>query len=443
VRRIGRAGIEILNRGAADATLAAWQNRAPGGTSAMTSRERVLTALDHREPDRPPKDLSGHRSSGIAAIAYGKLRRHLGLPARPLRVYDPVQQLAIVDEDVLQLLGADTIELGRAFALEDRHWQDWTLPDGTPCLMPAWVNLRREPGRWLILSESGRELAQMPDGVLYFEQTYWPFAEKDDPDHLRDYLGESMWTAVASPPGPLAGGAHGVEVLSEGAARLRTQSDRAIIGLFGGNLLELGQFLYRNDNFFLLLAGDPPRAHEFLDRAVEMHLANLERFLGAVGPHLDIILFGDDLGMQSGPQVSPKMYREYFFPREQTMWRRTKELAPHLKIMLHCCGGVRELLPGLIEAGLDAINPVQITCKGMDPAGLKRDFGTQLTFWGGGCNTQDVLIRGTPAQVRDHVRALADLWRPGGGWVFQQVHNILADAPPENVVAMYEALDRV
>lgn len=408
----------------------------------MTSRERVLAALHHRDSDRPPLDLSGHRSSGIAAIAYAKLRQHLGLPARPIRVYDPVQQLAIVDEDLLQLFGIDTIELGRAFALEDEHWQEWTLPDGTPCLMPAWVNLRRDPDRWVILSDTGRELAQMPDGVLYFEQTYWPFLEEDDLDHLRDHLGQSMWTAIASPPGPLASGPDGLKVLREGAVRLRAQTDRAIIGLFGGNLLELGQFLYRNDNFFLLLAGDPDRAHRFLDKAVEMHLANLDRFLGAVGPHIDLVLFGDDLGMQSGPQVSPRMYREFFFPREQAMWRRAKEVAPHLHVMLHCCGGVRELLPGLIEAGLDAINPVQINCKGMDPAGLKRDFGGQLTFWGGGCDTQQVLIRGTPAQVRDHVRALADIWRPGGGWVFQQVHNILADAPPENVVAMYQALSR-
>lgn len=406
----------------------------------MSPRERVLAALAHREPDRPPVDLSGHRSSGIAAIAYARLRHHLGLPERPLRVYDPVQQLAIVDKDVLDLFHVDTIELGRAFAREDADWQDWVLPDGTPCQIPVWVNLRREPGRWVILSARGRELAQMPDGVLYFEQTYWPFAEADDLDHLPDYLGESMWTAVATPPGPLAAGPNGPSLLREGARRLRAETDRAIIGLFGGNLLELGQFLYRNDNFYLLLAGEPRRAHAFLDRAVEMHLANLERFLGAVGPSIDLILFGDDLGMQCGPQISPKMYREFFFPRQQLMWRRVRELAPNVRIMLHCCGGVRELLPGLIEAGLDAINPVQITCKGMDPAGLKRDFGQDLTFWGGGCNTQEILARAKPAEVRDHVRRLAEIWSPGGGWVFQQVHNILADAPPENIVAMYEAL---
>jgi uroporphyrinogen decarboxylase len=405
----------------------------------MTSRERVLAALAHREADRVPIDLSGHRSSGIAAVAYARLRRHLGLEARPIRVYDPVQQLAIVDEDVLQRFQVDTIELGRAFACEERHWQEWVLPDGTPCLMPAWVNLRREEGRWVIVSPRGRVIAQMPDGVLYFEQTYWPFLERDDLDHLRDYLAESMWTAIASPPGPLAAGPEGVKVLAAGARQLRQRTERAVIGLFGGNLLEMGQFLYRNDRFFLLLAGEPARAHEFLDRIMEMHLANLERFLGAVGSQVDVVLFGDDLGMQSGPQVSPRMYREFFFPRERIMWQRAKELAPQVRIQLHCCGGVRELLPGLIEAGLDAINPVQISCRGMDATELKREFGRQLTFWGGACDTQSVLLRGTPVEVRAHVERQVRILKPGGGFVFQQVHNILADVPPENVVAMYDA----
>jgi uroporphyrinogen decarboxylase len=407
----------------------------------MTSRERVLASLNHREPDRIPVDLSGHRSSGIAAMAYAKLRQHLGLPTKPIRVYDPVQQLAIVDEDVLQLFRVDTIELGRGFALEAKHWADWTLPDGTPCFMPAWALPQPDNGDWILRSPSGRVIARMPEGVLYFEQTYYPFAEEDDLDRIEQLFDEGMWTGVKSPPGPLVGGPDGMKLLAEGAQRLRSQTDRAILGLFGGNLLEMGQFFYRNDNFLMLLAGNPKRAHEFLDRVVQIHLRNLERFLGAVGPHIDIILFGDDLGMQNGPQISPKMYREFFQPREIVMWKRVRELAPNLKIQLHCCGGVRELLPGLIEAGLDAINPVQITCRGMDPAGLKQEFGARLTFWGGGCDTRETLIHGTPAQVREHVKRLMDIWRPGGGYVFQQVHNILADAPSANVAAMYEAVN--
>ena len=376
-------------------------------------------------------------------MAYARLREQLDLPKRPIRLYDPVQQLAIVDEDVLQRFRIDTIELGRAFALEDKWWTDWELPDGTPCLMPVWAKPEKVDGDWVINSQaSGRTIARMPAGVIYFEQTYWPFAEEDNLETLREIMPESMWTGIASPPGPVVGGADGPKLLAEGAQRLRKETDRAIIGLFGGNLLEMGQFLYRNDNFFLLLAGNPERAHEFLDKVVEMHLANLERFIAAVGPHIDVILFGDDLGMQKGPQISPRMYREFFQPREKRMWDRVRQLAPHLKIMLHCCGGVFELLSGLVEAGLDAINPVQITCAGMDPAGLKRAFGDKLTFWGGGCDTRDFLIHRSPAEVREHVKRMMDIWRPGGGYVFQQVHNIMADVPPQNVVAMFDAVNQ-
>ena len=219
--------------------------------------------------------------------------------------------------------------------------------------------------------------------------------------------------------GPIASGPVGIRCRRPGdsgrsARRLRQKTNRAIIGLFGGNLLETGQFLYRNDTFFMLLAGKPARAHDFLDRLTELHLKNLERFLSAVGPSIDVVLFGDDLGMQSGPQLSPKMYREFFKPRHARMWKRAKELA-NVKVMLHCCGGVRELLDDLIDAGLDAINPVQVSCAGMDPRRLKADFGDRLTFWGGGCDTHKILNQGTPEDVRRHVleqvSILAHGWR--------------------------------
>jgi uroporphyrinogen decarboxylase len=401
----------------------------------ITSRERVLAALEHRETDRVPVDLSGHRSSGIAAVAYPKLRKYLDLPGRPVRVYDVVQQLAVVDEDVLDRFGVDTIELGRGFAQDEQSWQPWTLPDGKACFVPVWTRIEREEKRWVIRSDSGRILAHMPDGSLYFEQTYFPFLDGDDLDAISDVLGESMWTAIASPPGPIND-----NELSEGAKCLHAGTDRAIIGLFGGNLFEVGQFLYRNDKFMMLLAAEPKHAHRFLDKLVEIHLANLERFLAAVGEYIDIILFGDDLGMQTGPMMSPKMYCEFFKTRHKLLWNRAKELAD-VKVMLHCCGGVRELLPHLIEAGLDAINPVQISCSGMDAAELKAEFGSEITFWGGGCDTRDILPNGTEQQVAEHVKKQVEILRPGGGFVFQQVHNILANVPPENIAAMLDAVN--
>jgi len=406
----------------------------------MTSRERVLTALAHRQPDRVPVDFSGHRSSGIAAMAYARLRDYLDLPKKPIRVYDPVQQLAIVDEDVLERFHADTIELGRGFALEDKYWTEWKLPDGTPCLMPVWSKPERLAGEWVVRSQSGRVIARMPDGVLYFEQAHFPRMDDGDLARLPDAFGDCMWTAMHSPPGPITSGADGQRLLTEGAQRLRGQTDRAIIGLFGGNLLEIGQFFYRNDNFFMLLAGEPERAHAFLDGLVEIHLANLDRFLAAAGNSIDVILFGDDFGMQNGPQISLAMYREFFKPRQRVMWQRVKERSS-AKIMLHCCGGVRELLPDMIDAGLEAINPVQISCRGMNAEGLKADFGRRLTFWGGGCDTRSVLTSGTPEQVREHVRRQTATWSPGGGYVFQQVHNIMADVPPANIAAMFDAVN--
>ncbi|HCO94329.1 MAG TPA: hypothetical protein DIU00_10310 [Phycisphaerales bacterium] len=275
----------------------------------------------------------------------------------------------------------------------------------------------------------------MPDGALYFEQTYFPFLEGDDLGAISEVFGESMWTAIASPPGPIDDGK-----LSEGAKRLRAGTDRAIIGLFGGNLFEVGMFLYRNDQFMMLLASEPQHAHRFLDKLVEIHLVNLERFLAAVGEHIDIIMFGDDLGMQTGPMMSPKMYCEFFKPRHKLLWNRAKELAD-VKVMLHCCGGVRELLPHLIEAGLDAINPVQISCSGMNANRLKTEFGSELSFWGGGCDTRDVLPNGSHQQVAEHVKKQVEILRPGGGFVFQQVHNILANVPPENIIAMFDAVN--
>ncbi len=401
----------------------------------MNSRERILAALDHREPEQVPVDLSGHRSSGISAQAYRRLRAHLGLREKPIRVYDLIQQLAVIDEDVLDWFGADTIELGRGFSLADEDWVDWPLPDGTLSSVPAWLPPERLEGRWVVRASSGRIVGHMPDGALYFEQVFFPLRDEPEKyDSIGAALDESMWSVVSAPPGPVSD-----EELREGARRLRESTDRAILGLFGGNLLEIGQMLFRNDEFLILLAAEPARAHQFLDRLVEHHLSDLEHWLGIVGPYIDVIVFGDDLGMQTGPQISPAMYREFFKPRHCLMWNRAKALAD-VKVMLHCCGGVRPLLPDLIDAGLDAINPVQVSCAGMEAAQLKADFGSEITLWGGGCDTHAILPQGTPDEVFRHVRQQIEKLRPGGGFVFQQVHNILADVPPENIAAMAAAL---
>ncbi len=408
----------------------------------MTSRERILTAFEHREPDRVPVDFGGHRSSGIMAIAYAALKRHLGISEGDVYVFDLIQQLAIVEPAVRERFGADVVQMARGFATEGKCWSDWVLPDGTPCKVPAHINLGREGDDWYIYARDGAPIGVQRAGSLYFEQICWPLMDSEDRDFedLAGCFDKVIWSAVRALPPPIGLEGEGLAGLKAGAAGLRASTDRAIAGLFGGNLHEFGQMLFHMDNYLALLLEDPVRVHRFLDRLVELHMENLEKYLGAVGGSIDVIQFGDDLGMQTGPQISPRTYDEFYKPRHAALWARAKELAD-VKVMLHCCGGVYELMPGLIEAGLDAINPVQTTCTGMEPARLKAEFGRDVVFWGGGCDTRHVLPKGTPDEVRAHVRRMVEILAPGGGFVFQQVHNIQADVPPENVVAMFEAVN--
>jgi uroporphyrinogen decarboxylase len=270
---------------------------------------------------------------------YAALRKHLVaagvvpacVSARPLRVYDPVQQLAIVDPEVLAAFGVDVIELGRAFSLADSDWVDWELPSAShaPCQMPCWAAPRPaadDTGAWVLCSpRTGRELGRMVAGGLYFEQTHFPWADTREhdrtvasytPDAVAAAAAETMWGAFPSPPGPDVSAAE----LEAGARRLRGESDRAITAIFGGSLFETGPFVVRHDNFLAMLAGDRVRAERFLDALVAAHEAALDRFLGAVGPSVDVVLFGDDLGETRGPLISPKMYREIFKPRHARLW---------------------------------------------------------------------------------------------------------------------------
>ncbi len=410
----------------------------------VTSRARVMDAVAHREPDRVPIDFGGHRSSGIMAIAYRKLKEYLGITSGDIYVYDVVQQLAIVEPPVLDRFGVDTIELGRGFALDPADWRPWVLPDGTPCKIPAFIEPVREDGGWAFYAPDGTQLAVQKAGSLYFEQTYFPLMDRDDADFedLDAAMAKVMWSAMGAPPAPIGFDEDGLRKLKAGAEALRASTDRAILGLFGGNLMETGQFLFWIDRFLMQLAAEPKRMHRFLDRLTEIHLANLEAYLSAVGSAIDIILFGDDLGMQSGPQISPAMYREFFFPRHRRLWQRAKALCD-AKVMLHSCGSVSAFIPDFIEAGLDILQPVQTSARDMDAVRLKREYGQDLCLWGGGCDTQHVLPRGTPDEVAADVRRRVEVLAPGGGFVFQQIHNIMADVPPENVVAMLDAVRSV
>ncbi len=403
----------------------------------MNSRERVNAALDHRPVDRVPVDFAAHRSSGIMALAYARLVEHLGLPKRPLRVFDVVQQLAVVDVDVLDRFCVDTVELGRGFSLADSDWKEWRLPGGRDCLVPAWADLRQEGGDWWLYNADGLKAGLQKAGSLYFDQVYWPYAGgiPEDLSGLEKAVSTVMWS-TATPPHT---GALGLEALAAGATAFRASTDRAIVFLFGGSFYELAQYLCGTENLMVWMALEPGRVHALLDAILDMHLRNLRSLLGAVGRCVDVVLFGDDFGMQTGPQISMDMYREFYKERERKLWGEAKRLAP-IKTQLHCCGGVRPILDDFIEVGLDSINPVQTNCAGMESEGLKRDFGSRITLWGGGCDTQSVLSRGSPAEVRKHVLERVAILGKGSGFVFQQIHNIMANVPAENIVAMFDAV---
>lgn len=410
----------------------------------MNSRERVLAAINHQEPDRVPIDFGGHRSSGIAAIAYAKLKKALGITSGDIYVYDMIQQLAIVEPPVLDAVGGDVVELGRGFMLDDKEWKPWVLPDGTSCKIPGYINIEKRGEDSYLISGDGLDLAIQKKGCLYFEQIHWPLADRpiedDDFSDLQEVFKHSVWTDVTSPGSHIPLTKAGLKSLTAGAKALRESTERAIVGLFGGSMFEIPQFLYRMDNYLTYMALYPEACIRLSEKLCQLHLSNLEKWLGAVAPYIDIILFGDDLGGQNGPLISPTMYRRYYKPYHKKLWLRVKELAPHIKIQLHTCGGIEPLLEDLIDAGLEIANPVQTTCRGMNADNLKAKYGQRFTFWGGGCDTQHLLPQATPKEIAKHVKEQVTILSPGGGFVFQQIHNILANVSPEKITAMFDAV---
>ena len=410
----------------------------------MTRRERVLCAISHREPDKVPADLGAMRSTGITALAYGWLKKHLGLTGGSTDVYDVIQQLAQPEAPILDFFDADVIDLGRAFLTSPRDWKDFTLPDGSAARIPA--RLRVEPdgdGGYLARSEDGVVIGAMPKGAFYLNQTYFPLLDWDGKDfavleRLPDAMAKVTWAALPTAPGhkPLTP-EHLAEIRRK-AKHLYESTDFAIMAGFGGNLLEWGQFLCRNDQFLADLLENPQKAEALLDRLTEIHIANLEKFLDAIEGYVQIIQMGDDLGTQMASQISPRMYRRFFKPRHKLIYERIRKRSG-IHLFLHSCGAIAELLPDLIEVGVEIINPVQTSARGMEPEKLKREFGKDLTFWGGGCDTQRVLPEGTEKEIDGHVRRRIEILAPGGGFVFTQVHNIMPNVPPQNMVAMVEA----
>ena len=409
----------------------------------MTSRERILAAINHQQPDCVPVDLSATPSSGISAIAYSNLIKHLGRPDLPVQIYDVVQQLAQPDMTILNQFGVDVLDIGRTFNVLPSDWSPVMMANGGAAFYPKWFQpTRMADGSYQTYDCDGkRMLSRMPVGATFFDQTYFPYVDgyPDSYENLDAEMGRIMWARDAHSPWDHAGEEDFWLKLRENTIKLRQSTDKALLVVCGCNLFEWGTFLRRMDNFLMDLMCDPYNVEKLLDQLMIRHLATLEKVCNAVGDIVDIIRFGDDLGMSSGPFMDADVYRELFKPRHKMLCDYVKS---HSKMhtFIHSCGSISLLMPDMIEAGIEIFNPVQTNAWNMAPDFLKREFGQQITFWGGGIETVGTLNIGTPGKIREMVLERLEIFSKGGGFVFNTVHNILPDVPPENIVAMYDAI---
>lgn len=396
----------------------------------MNSRERVLAALEHKEPDRVPIDFGAMDSTGATAVAYRKLRVSLEIDTEEIRVLTPMGQEIIVDDLALHTLGADVKKL----AIEPANWKLSTMTDGSPCLVPEmWDDQLLPDGSRVVKNDEGRIIAKMPKGGYYFDRVFYPLAGCSnirDLDKYQKYFDAVDWSPIYD---------EDFSHLSRRAKDLYENTDFALFGLFGAHIFAAGQALRGWDQFLIDLMDNPILAEGIMDKLVDAHIEHFNAFHGAVGNYIQIINVNDDLGTQTGPFLSPELYRKRVKPYHKKLFRHIKDHC-HAYLFLHSDGAIRPLIPDLIECGIDILNPVQFTARDMDSAGLKKDFGRDLTFWGGGCDTQSTLPLGNPDAVKAEVKRQLDILAPGGGYVFTQVHNIQEEVPPRNVVAMYEAV---
>ena len=378
--------------------------------SSITPRERILAALDHREADRVPLDLGSTYATSIHHLAYGALRQHLDLTGE-IEVADLRQGLAVVDADILDLLGVDA---------------GIVKPDGPD--PTRWrLDIREEGDYRVFTDEFGMGWRSPIRGGLYFDLVSYPLA------------GDVTVKDVEAYPWPDPLDPHRFLGMRERALHVREVEGRAVVvrGLTTG-VFELAQWMRGPEQFFMDLIADPQLAEALLDKALDLKMRYWTGVFAALGNLVDVTYDADDYGTQQSLIISPAMWRQMIKPRLAEL---TKLVHSHgARTFQHSCGAIRPLIPDLIDAGVDAINPVQVSAVGMDTRDLKHDFGRDIVFWGGGVDTQRTLPYGSPSGVRDEVRRRLDDLMPGGGFVFSQVHNIQADVPPQNLMAMWEAV---
>lgn len=391
----------------------------------MNSRERVLCAINHQQPDRVPIDVGGTRQSGIAASTYHQLKERLGISSTT-RVYDLYQMLADVERPVMERFGADVVGLNRpavAFNIRNEGWKPWQMFDGTPVEVPGGFEPQVEDNGDLLLVDDGKPVARMPKDGFYF-------------DRVDKYPGAAHVDLDGYEPPRLTD--QELEHYRAQAEALYQNTDFAIVAPMGPPFelfygLGTGDF----ENWMITLASEPDYVSALYEKLVDAWLDNLRRFVDAVGDRVQILQVNDDFGTQYSLFLSVDMYRNQIM----TYYKRGLEWIhknTDMKVLLHSDGAIFPLIPSLIETGFDILNPVQTSANGMDAQRLKDEFGDRLSFWGGSLDCQKTLPYGTPEEVVREVEEHLRVFAPGGGYVFASVHNIQANVPPENVIAMFD-----
>jgi hypothetical protein len=413
----------------------------------MTSRERVNLALNHREPDLVPMDFGGSAVTGMHVSCVYALRQAAGLdrPGTPVKVVEPYQMLGEICPDLMDALGIDVVGLGGSrtlFGFKNEGWKPWTTFDGTPVLVPEGFNTDPEPNGDVLMYPEGDRSAppsgRMPKGGFYFDAIIRQPPVDDSKLNVEDNLEEF---------GPISD--EELTRFGREAERLYTQTDKAILATFGGTAfgdialvpamwLKHPKGIRDVEEWYISTVARREYVRAVFERQCEIGIANLEKIHGAVGERVAaVFLTGTDFGTQRGPFLSLAAYRDLFKPfhtrvndwvHRHTAW----------KTFIHSCGSVTALIEDLIEAGFDILNPVQCSAADMEAGPLKKRFGDRLVFWGGGIDTQRTLPFGTPEDVRREVRERVRTFGPGGGFVFDSVHNIQARTPPANLAALFD-----
>ena len=421
----------------------------------MRPRERIILTLRREEPDRVPIDLGATWVSGIHAKAYYDLRRCLGLSEKPPRIVDIGQQLADVDKDVLELLHVDTIDINRILeprapylhtykftavdgslkeVSEDEFWI-WRAPYGIDVEMPKYVEIIEREDGFLGYAE-GRPFGKIPKTGYYFWGLGHALADVKTVEDLKKY----NWDA-----GKVSDSV--IEILRKKAEYLYKNTDYALVNPFMGSPVALGAFrglhaggqtLRGWEKWFVDLRFRKPLAESILDHIFEVMSYNIKRLINAVGEYIQVqVIAYDDMGMETGPQISVETFREFYKHRYEELIGYVKK---HSKAFtfLHSDGSIFPLIKEFIDIGLDIINPVQISAKGMEPERFKKEYGEQITFWGAAADNQHVLPFAKPEELKEHVKGLIRIFAPGGGFVFANIHNIQPGVPPENIVTMFK-----